>query len=301
MIVAPECPGSRGKRKGATGIAGLPLRIEQSVLSATFPRWMVMLAARYDGFPLVYVNRSKEHIAGRLTDLDHSDSRTSIPFRPDVEGLRALAVVLVIASHADLGVLKGGFVGVDIFFVLSGYLITSLITKEISASRSVNFARFYARRARRLLPAAFTMVLVVCAVEAIVINPLFQASVMQAAFATLLYSSNLWFAHLNLGYFDQYSAVNPLLHTWSLAVEEQFYLIWPALLLLLSWPNFSAKRISVALAAIGFGSFAFCVWLTAVNPVLAFFEVPARVWEFGAGGLLTFVPGRWLEGRRTLF
>ena len=111
------------------------------------------------------MNRAKEHIAALHAGLDRSDQQSRIPFRPDVEGLRALAVGLVIASHAGLPLLQGGFVGVDVFFVLSGYLITNLLTQEISSSGSVNFARFYARRARRLLPAAITMVLLVCGAD----------------------------------------------------------------------------------------------------------------------------------------
>jgi peptidoglycan/LPS O-acetylase OafA/YrhL len=99
--------------------------------------------------------------------LNRSNPKTAIPFRPDIEGLRALAVGLVIAFHAELPFLRGGFVGVDVFFVLSGYLITSLLMQEISSSGTVNFARFYARRARRLLPAPITMVFVVCSAEAI--------------------------------------------------------------------------------------------------------------------------------------
>src|SRR5580704_2821579 len=98
---------------------------------------------------------------GLHTNLNQSNQNATIPFRPDIEGLRALAVGLVFASHAELPFLRGGFVGVDVFFVLSGYLITSLLVQEISSSGTVNFARFYARRARRLLPAAITMVVVV--------------------------------------------------------------------------------------------------------------------------------------------
>jgi peptidoglycan/LPS O-acetylase OafA/YrhL len=234
-------------------------------------------------------------------NLSRSNRRTSIPFRPDIEGLRALAVGLVIASHAGLPVLQGGFVGVDVFFVLSGYLITSLLMQEISSSGTLNVTRFYARRARRLLPAAITMVLVVCCAEAIIMNPVAQFNTLKAALATVLYSSNLYFAHLQLQYFFQHSETNPLLHTWSLAAEEQFYLIWPFLLLLLTRTFKSVRGRSAALAAISLASFVLCAWLTAKNSVLAFFETPARVWEFGAGGLLVFMPEPRLIGRRRLW
>jgi peptidoglycan/LPS O-acetylase OafA/YrhL len=234
--------------------------------------------------------------------LNRSNQKPSIPFRPDIEGLRALAVGLVIASHAELPFLRGGFVGVDVFFVLSGYLITSLLMQEISSSGTVNFARFYGRRARRLLPAAITMVLVVCGAEAIIMNPVAQFNTLKSALATVLYSSNFYFAHLQQQYFYQRSAAaNPLLHTWSLAVEEQFYLIWPVLLLLLARTIKSVRDQSIALAAISLASFVLCVWLTATNPILAFFETPARVWEFGAGGLLVLIPERCLGGRRRLW
>ena len=239
---------------------------------------------------------------GLRLNLNRSNPKTTIPFRPDIEGLRALAVGLVIAFHAELPFLRGGFVGVDVFFVLSGYLITSLLMQEISSSGTVNFARFYARRARRLLPAAITMVLVVCSAEAIIMNPVAQFKTLKAALATVLYSSNLYFAHLQVQYFFQHSATtNPLLHTWSLAVEEQFYLIWPVLLLLLARTIKSVRGRSIALTAISLASFVLCVWLTARNSTLAFFETPARVWEFGAGGLLVFMPERWLGGRRRLW
>jgi len=234
--------------------------------------------------------------------LNRSNQKTSIPFRPDIEGLRALAVGLVIASHAGLPFLQGGFVGVDVFFVLSGFLITSLLMQEISSSGSVNFARFYARRARRLLPAAITMVLVVCVAEFIVMNPLAQSKTLKAALATVLYSGNFYFAHLQQQYFYQHSAAtSPLLHTWSLAVEEQFYLIWPVLLLLLARTIKGVRGRSTALAAISLVSFVLCVWLTATNSVFAFFATPTRVWEFGAGGLLVFMPEQWLVGRRQLW
>jgi peptidoglycan/LPS O-acetylase OafA/YrhL len=124
--------------------------------------------------------------------LNRSDQKASIPFRADIEGLRALAVGLVIASHAGLPFLRGGFVGVDVFFLLSGYLITNLLMQELSSSGTVNLARFYARRARRLLPAAITMVMVVCGAEAIIMNPVAQFKTLKAALAMILYSSYLY-------------------------------------------------------------------------------------------------------------
>lgn len=235
------------------------------------------------------------------TNSHRSNQGTGIPFRPDIEGLRALAVCLVIASHARLPFLRAGFVGVDVFFVLSGYLITSLLMQEISSSGTVNFSRFYARRARRLLPAAITMVLVVCGAESIIMNPLAQFKILKAAVATVLYSSNFYFAHVQQQYFYQRSvAANPLLHTWSLAVEEQFYLIWPVLLLLFARIIKSVRGRTLALAIISLASFLLCVWLTAANSVLAFYATPVRVWEFGAGALLAFMPEQWLLGNRRL-
>ena len=217
-------------------------------------------------------------------------NRPSIPFRPDIEGLRALAIVLVIFSHAGLPLFASGFIGVDIFFVLSGYLITSLLLKEIETSGRIRFARFYARRARRLLPAAMLLVAAVCLVEGILISPFVQFRVLKAALATVFYSSNLYFAHLNLIYFEQESTVSPLLHTWSLSVEEQFYLLWPVLLLALTRASKSRTGAAIALAVLAVASLGYCVWLTGANPSDAFYLLPARAWEFCAGALITMVP-----------
>ena len=229
-----------------------------------------------------------------------SVSQVGIPFRADIEGLRALAIILVVVSHAGLPFFRGGFIGVDVFFVLSGYLITSLLIQEIDSSGRLNLARFYARRARRLLPAAILLVLVVCIIEAIIVSPIVQFRILKAALATIFYSSNLYFAHVGLRYFDQENAVSPLLHTWSLAVEEQFYLVWPILLLLLSRASKSRKGVMIALAVIAAVSFAFCVRLTAINPVGAFFQPHVRVWEFCAGGLIAYLPTARLAQHRQL-
>ncbi|MGB0064206.1 MAG: acyltransferase family protein, partial [Terracidiphilus sp.] len=224
-----------------------------------------------------------------------SSSGIKLAFRPDIEGLRALAILLVIFSHAGLPVFPSGFIGVDVFFVLSGYLITRLLLEEIRTTGRIRFSRFYARRARRLLPAALLLVVAVCLVEAVVINPLEQYRVLKAAFATLLYSSNIYFAHVSESYFNLLSAANPLLHTWSLAVEEQFYLVWPILLLLLTRGRRSARALLSALVALAALSFAFCIWCTSHNLMSAFFNSPARAWEFCLGALLALVPDAYLH------
>jgi peptidoglycan/LPS O-acetylase OafA/YrhL len=224
-------------------------------------------------------------------DRSGSSPSPALAFRPDIEGLRAVAILLVIFSHAGLRVFPSGFIGVDVFFVLSGYLITNLLFDEIRTTGRLNLARFYARRARRLLPAAMLLVVAVCLVEAVVINPLQQYRVLKTAFATILYSSNFYFAHMSTNYFYRGSAENPLLHTWSLAVEEQFYLVWPVLLLLLARARNSARTIQVALVALASISFTFCIWQTGQNPSAAFFASPARAWEFCLGALAVLLPG----------
>jgi peptidoglycan/LPS O-acetylase OafA/YrhL len=214
----------------------------------------------------------------------------NIQFRPDIEGLRAVAVLFVVLYHAGAPFLQGGFIGVDIFFVVSGYLITRLLVKELNLTGGINLSRFYARRARRLLPALTLVVIVVCLIQVIAASPLAQVEVLKAALATILYSSNLYFARIELYYFLQGAGKQPLLHTWSLAVEEQFYLLWPLCLLLLEKLVRNDRSRICVIAAITVLSFIGCVWLTPWNQVMAFFLSPPRAWEFSIGGLLAFVP-----------
>jgi peptidoglycan/LPS O-acetylase OafA/YrhL len=232
--------------------------------------------------------------------LPKSNRYTSIRFRPDIEGLRAVAVSLVVLRHAGVPFLQGGFVGVDVFFVLSGYLITSLLAKELNISGTINLSRFYARRVRRLLPASTLVVVIVCLIQAITASPIAQFAVLKTALATMLYSSNIYFAHIQLYYFAQSFVTDPLLHTWSLGVEEQVYFVWPIFLLLL-WRLVENFRIrTFILIAITLFGFAGCIFLTALNPVTAFFQSPARAWEFSLGGLLSFVSVRWSLAHHTL-
>src|SRR5215207_1329648 len=162
-----------------------------------------------------------------------SISRDSVAsdFRADIEGLRAVAVLLVVGYHAKVPYLSGGYVGVDVFFVLSGYLITRLLADEVGRSRTVSLRRFYARRARRLLPGAALMIAVTLLVSLTVLTPLERVQLSSTAISTALYASNVWFFRADSDYFAADTHSNPLLHTWSLGVEEQFYFAWPLIVL----------------------------------------------------------------------
>ena len=161
-------------------------------------------------------------------------------FRPDIQGLRALAVLLVIVAHAGFSTFAGGFVGVDVFFVISGFLITSLLMREAVRSGRISLLGFYTRRARRILPAA-ALVAVATVVASIAFLPLVRAvevikdSVWVAAFA-----ANIRFASVGTDYFAKGEPASPLQHYWSLSVEEQYYLVWP--LLLVGWLAWAARR-----------------------------------------------------------
>jgi peptidoglycan/LPS O-acetylase OafA/YrhL len=239
-----------------------------------------------------------ENPAAKRPDSNRSSSN---PFRRDIEGLRAVAVALVIGYHADVPFLSGGVIGVDIFFVVSGYLITSLLSRELDLSGGINLIQFYTRRARRLLPAATLVVVTVCLVEAVLASPLVQYRVLKDAVATMLYSSNIYFSHAKRSYFFPGNPPSPLIHTWSLAVEEQFYIVWPILLLFLARLRASVKLKVLFLASITVVSFAVFLWLLGFSETEAYFQAPARVWEFGAGGLASFVPRATLNRNRNLW
>lgn len=212
-------------------------------------------------------------------------------YRPDIEGLRAVAVALVIAAHAGVPGLQGGFVGVDVFFVLSGYLITGLLVQEIQASGRVRLLDFYARRLRRLLPALLVMLIGSSVLAATLLAPFEQLPQARAAAAAALWLSNLHFATGDLDYFGTAAENNLFLHTWSLGVEEQFYLVWPLLVLFLvgSWRwqrtagNWTRLRHGMAAAA-GL-CFALSVFLTYTQPTQGFYLMPSRAWQFALGAV----------------
>ena len=212
----------------------------------------------------------------------------SLPFRQDLEGLRGLAILLVVAYHARVPGFTGGYVGVDVFFVLSGYLITSLLVQKFDATGRIHFAEFYAGRARRLLPAAAIVLSTTVLVSRFVYAPFEQQNFTGTAVATAAYVSNMWFTTESLNYWAPDSAANPFLHTWSLSVEEQFYLVWPLLLaaaLYFGHSRSRRRRLAVIMGVAATVSFAASVRLTTVAQPLAFFSSPARAWEFAVGGL----------------
>lgn len=217
-------------------------------------------------------------------------------YRNDIDGLRAVAILPVVFYHANVKGFEGGFIGVDVFFVISGYLITSLLLEEIRTTGSVNLASFYARRARRLLPALLLVVLVALALGAITLTPVGgeQKALGRSAIAALLFHSNFYFANKTGGYFDAPSESLPLLHTWSLGVEEQFYFIWPLIMVacirVAGGRNFS-KYFIFSLGILFAVSLIYSYLATlgdSQTAHFAFFMLTARAWELVIGALLAY-------------
>jgi peptidoglycan/LPS O-acetylase OafA/YrhL len=208
-------------------------------------------------------------------------------FRPDIEGLRAIAVLLVLAYHAQLGPFHGGYVGVDVFFVLSGFLITSLLLRELRSSGTISLARFWSRRARRLLAASCLVIVVTLLAGHVVLDPLAQIDLGREALAASTFVINILFAVRQSDYLTADLAPSPLLHYWSLAVEEQFYLLWPVLVLLVVGRRRHPMRVAaVVIGALWAASFLGCLWLTSTSQPWAFFSLPTRAWELLTGAAL---------------
>ena len=206
---------------------------------------------------------------------------TSAPYRGDIDGLRAIAVLAVVLYHFGLP-LSGGFVGVDVFFVISGFLIGGILWREYEATGRISLPNFYIRRFRRLAPAFFTMILVVTALAWVLLLPFEFREYGKAVIASTVYLSNVLFFR-QAGYFDTASEDKPLLHTWSLAVEEQFYIFLPLLILLLARWRWGLIGALVACWAL---SLAACVLITPVSATSAFYLFPFRAWEMLSGVLL---------------
>ena len=233
--------------------------------------------------------------------------RRSAPkeFRPDIEGLRAVAVLAVVLFHADVPGVGGGFVGVDVFFVISGFLITGLLWREVSVTGTVGLRRFYGARARRLLPASATVGVVTMMASVILLPPLQVPSVLKDGIASALYVSNYRFISQGTDYFGGHLPPSPFQHYWSLGVEEQFYLIWPPLMIGSAWLIRHVRRrvradtpwpeqpYVLVLGLVSAISFGLSLFMTYQLLAVAFFSLPTRAWQLAAGGLVALTAGRW--------
>ncbi len=219
-----------------------------------------------------------------------------------MEGLRAVAILGVVLYHARVSALSGGYTGVDVFFVLSGFLITRLLWRELGERRRISFANFYGRRARRLLPASALVLVSTVVASAYLLPPLEVAGVARDGLASALYVANYRFAAQSTNYLASTGPPSPFLHYWSLGVEEQFYLLWPALLLAASlvWQRRGAgggerRRppswggAVAALSVLAVVSFGLSVYLTRVAEPWAFYSLPTRAWQLAAGGLVALL------------
>ena len=217
--------------------------------------------------------------------------KTSTPKITQIQGLRALAALLVTLFHAKW--ISGGFIGVDIFYVISGFLITGLLIREIERTGTINFKEFYARRFKRLLPTSFFVLGITAVFSWLLIPATMRSSLGRDIIAAGLYVSNYLFAWWQADYQNLDATPSPVIHYWSLAVEEQFYLLWPLLILLFFLAATKLKKrnaVTVFVAAVTALSFAFSIYQTENSPIWAFYSLPTRAWELGIGALLVLLP-----------
>lgn len=219
------------------------------------------------------------------------DKLKFMQYRKEIDGLRALAVVPVVLFHAGFGVFSGGYVGVDVFFVISGYLITSIIQRELN-EKKFSIIDFYERRARRILPALFLVIFASILFAWLRLMPNEMKDFSQSLLAVATFSSNFLFWRES-GYFDSTAELKPLLHTWSLAVEEQYYLVFPPLMML-AWRRGRNWTIAT-LATIFVASFAAAQWASFAEPTAAFYLLPTRGWELLMGAFAAFYRRSHLE------
>ena len=209
---------------------------------------------------------------------------TAENYRPDIDGLRAVAILPVMFFHSGLGIFSGGFVGVDVFFVISGYLITIIIVRDQERGRFSIF-EFYERRIRRIVPALFVVVACSYIAATMLMLPDQLAAFAKSALYLVAFSSNILFWH-EQGYFEPQAQMIPLLHTWSLAVEEQFYAVFPIAVLLIK--RVAASRFLFWFGFLAVGSLGLSIWSVGHHPGAAFYLAPSRAWELLVGSLLVF-------------
>jgi peptidoglycan/LPS O-acetylase OafA/YrhL len=225
----------------------------------------------------------------------HADGR--LTFRPDIEGMRAVAVLLVVLGHAGVGLFSGGYVGVDMFFVISGFLITSLLLKEAAQTKQISIVGFYARRMMRLLPASTLVLLATVAGAWLWLSPLQFRSTATDAISSAFYVNNFRLAINGTDYFAAAAAPSPFQHFWSLAVEEQFYVVWPVLIIAATWAatrhgKGQIRFVAAVLVPLVLVSFALSLTVTHRSAPWAYFGSHTRAWELGLGAIVALASGR---------
>lgn len=211
-------------------------------------------------------------------------NKMNIKYRSDIDGLRAISIISILLFHLNAAWLPGGFVGVDIFFVISGYLITKIILKE---GRGFSFIEFYCRRIKRIFPALFVMLLLTSLLAVISLPAVYYENYFKAFRYSAIQLSNFFFSR-KIGYFDEGSELHPLLHTWSLGVEEQFYLVWPLIIFFFNRRKKASKALIIMFAI----SLALSLIYGLVNPNKAFYMFYTRAWEFCLGAAVIFIRPR---------
>jgi peptidoglycan/LPS O-acetylase OafA/YrhL len=225
------------------------------------------------------------------TEVRPAENRSAGPtlkFRPDIEGLRAVAVAAIVLFHAGVPGIGGGYIGVDVFFVISGFLITSLMMREVATTGGLSLLRFYGRRARRILPASALVLVTTILAGYHWLGFLRGDEIAADGRWAALFASNFNFAAQGVDYLQSQSAPSPLQHFWSLAVEEQFYLVWPAVVVLLIWLGLRHAT-PLLLSLVVACSLGFSIWHTGT---WSYFSPATRAWEIGTGCLLALVADR---------
>lgn len=234
-----------------------------------------------------------------------SQAPDEIGFRPDVEGLRGLTLLAIIAFHIDMPGVSGGFVGPDIFFFISGFVITGQLWREVSSTGTIGLRKFYGKRARRLLPVSATVGVVTAIAAALLLPPLQARGALMDGIASALYVPNFWFIGQQVDYFAGNTFASPFQHYWTLGVEEQFYLVWPPMIVGTAWLIRRMRRRSksdaprskrpylVLVTLVAVGSFALSLMVTWVMPLAAYFSLPTRAWQLAGGALIALTASQW--------